>query len=261
MDLLIASFSIGLGAISSIVFRQIKKHKILKAQPKKKNGNNADYFDTNKTSSDVEMMKNELDSLEVERSIITSSVRKTHEFFREGKLSQLEFDRLVIKYSEDLRKCEDEIDKTRSIVDLYELSSIKSNLVSIIEDKIKVIDTRLKELSNNNIKMPNQQLKQLRPDTTDQYLNNSFSGAHMDKSLRVEAEKIQNLESEISQALEKLDNFEHRESKKTESISKKSNSNSIEKDNEKTLENDSVQPNNSNVTSKKDSLRNFTSYE
>ena len=260
MDLLIASFSIGLGAISSIVFRQIKKHKILKAQPKKKNGNKDDYFDTNKTSSDVEMMKNELDSLEVERSIITSSVRKTHEFFREGKLSQLEFDRLVIKYCEDLRKCEDEINKTRSIVDLYELSSIKSNLVSIIEDKIKVIDTRLKELSNNNIKMPSRPPKQFRPDTTDQDLSNSFSGAHLDKSLRVEAEKIQNLESEISQALEKLDGFESRESKKTESITKKtdSNSNQTEEDNEKFLENDSAQPNNSNVTSKKDSLRNFT---
>ena len=257
MDLLIASFSIGLGAISSIVFHQIKKNRIVKAHPKKKVGKSDDYFDTNKTSSDVEMMKNELDSLEVERSIITSSVRKTHEFFREGKLSRLEFDRLIIKYGEDLRNCEEEIDKTRSIVDLYELSSIKSNLVSIIEDKIKVIDTRLKELSNSNIQLPSRQPKQFRPDTTDQNLSDSFSAGHLDKSLRAESEKIQNLESEISQALEKLDNFETSESKKTESVSRKSNS--IENDNDKFLENDSESSNNSNVTSKKDSLRNFTS--
>ena len=134
--MLIASFSIGLGAISSVSFHQIRKRRIVKLRPKKSNNKNDDYFDTSKTSSDVEMMKNELDSLEVERSIITSSVRKTHEFFRAGKLSQLEFDRLVIKYADDLRKCDEEIDKTRSVVDLYELSSIKSNLVSIIEDKI-----------------------------------------------------------------------------------------------------------------------------
>lgn len=255
--MLIASFSIGLGAISSIVFRQIKKHKIVAAHPKEKVGKKDDYFDTNKTSSDVEMMKNELDSLEVERSIITSSVRKTHEFFREGKLSQLEFDRLVIKYGEDLRKCEEEIDKTRSIVDLYELSSIKSNLVSIIEDKIKVIDNRLKELSNSNIKLPIRQPKQLRLDTTDRDLNNPFSAGRLDKSLRVESEKIRNLESEISLALEKLDSFESRDFKKTESISK--NSKSTEKGNEKILENDSESSNIHNVTSKKDSLRNFTS--
>jgi len=255
LDLLIASFSIGLGAISSIAFRKIRKHIIVKVQREKNTRKKDDYFDTNKTISDIEMMKNELDSLEVERSIITSSVRKTHEFFREGKLSQLEFDRLVMKYAEDLRKCEEEIDKTRSIVDLYELSSIKNNLVSIIEDKIKVIDTRLKELSDSNIKMPSRQPKQLRPDRPDQDLIKSFSGGNLDKSLRVEAEKIQNLESEISQALEKLDSFE---SKKSEAISKMK-SNSTEKGNEKVLENDSDHQSNPDVTSKKDSLRNFTS--
>ena len=89
------------------------------------------------------MMKNELDSLEVERSIISSSVRRIHETFREGKLSKLEFDRLMIKYGEDLKKCDEEIEQTRSVVDLYELSTVKNNLVSIIENKIKLIDTRL----------------------------------------------------------------------------------------------------------------------
>ena len=257
MDLLIASFSIGLGAISSIVFHKIKKHRIVRAQPKKNSDKKDDYFNTNKTSSDVEMMKNELDSLEVERSIIISSVRKTHEFFRGGKLSQLEFDRLVIKYGHDLRKCEEEIDKTRSIVDLYELGSIKSNLVSIIEDKIKVIDTRLNELSNSNIKLPSRQPKQLRPEATDRNFSNSFGSDYQDKSLRVEAEKIQNLESEISQALEKLDSFEIREFKRTESISGLK-SDSKEKENERLLENDSEHSSNSD-TIKRDSLRNFKS--
>lgn len=253
--MLIASFSIGLGAISSLAFRQIRKHRIVKLQPKKKSSRKDGCFDTNKTNSDVKMMKNELDSLEVERSIITGSVRKTHEFFREGKLSQLEFDRLAIKYAEDLRKCEEEIDQTRSIVDLYDLSSIKNNLVSIIEDKIKVIDARLTELSKSNIKMPTQQPEQFRHDTSDQELvNSSFSGGKLDKSLRVEAEKIQNLESEISQALEKLDSFE---SIKSESISKLKTS-LMEKDNEIDVENDSEQPINDNVTSKKNPLRNFT---
>lgn len=256
MDLLIASFSIGLGAISSVAFNQIRKRRIVRLSPKKTNNKNDDYFDTSKTSSDVEMMKNELDSLEVERSIITSSVRKTHEFFRAGKLSQLEFDRLVIKYADDLRKCDEEIDKTRSVVDLYELSSIKSNLVSIIEDKIRIIDTRLKELSNSNINMPSRQSSPLHVDTTDQDLVvNSFGGSSLDKSLRTEAEKIQNLESEISQALEKLDRFE---SRKSESKTKLK-SGSTDNGNEILLEGNSEQSDNRNVTSKKDSLRNFTS--
>ena len=252
MDLLIASLSIGLGAISSLVFRQIRKHRIVKSWTKKKNNNNEDYFDSNKNSSDLQMMKNELDSLEVERSIITSSVRKIHETFRQGKLSQLEFDRLMIKYAEDLGKCEQEIEQTRSVVDLYELSSIKNNLVSIIEDKIKIIDARLSEISNRNVKMLTRQPKQPSPDTTHQDLANTpLDQGKLEKSLHMEAEKIKNLDYEITQALEKLDSYEPRKTK--------SESKSTETGNEQILEKNLDKSSNLNVTNKKDPLRNFTS--
>lgn len=256
MDLFIASFSIGLGAISSLVFRQIRKHRIVKLRTKKKNNKKDDYFDSNKDNSDLQMMKNELDSLEVERSIITSSVRKIHETFREGKLSQLEFDRLMIKYAEDLGKCEQEIEQTRSVVDLYELSSIKNNLVSIIEDKIKVIDARLSEISNGNVKILTRQPKQSSPDTTYKDLaSTSLGQGNLEKSLHMEAEKIKNLEYEITQALEKLDSYE---SRKSESKSK-SKSKSAETGNEQILEKNLDQSSTLNVTKKKDPLRNFTS--
>lgn len=248
--MLIASFSIGLGAISSLVFHQIRKHGIVKLRTKKKNNKKDDYFDSNKDSSDLQMMKNELDSLEVERSIITSSVRKIHETFRQGKLSQLEFDRLMIKYAEDLGKCEQEIEQTRSVVDLYELSSIKNNLVSIIENKIKVIDARLSEISNGNLKMLTRQPKQSSPDTTYQDLaSTSLGQGNLEKSLHIETEKIKNLESEITQALEKLDSYE----------SRKSESKSAETGNEQILEKNLDQSSTLNVTNKKDPLRNFTS--
>ena len=101
MDLLIASFSIALGALSSIVFLHIKKQGITILRNNKSSSTEANYIDFNNKSSDLKMIKAELDSLEVEKSIINSSVRKIHETFREGKLTQLEFDRLIIKYGED----------------------------------------------------------------------------------------------------------------------------------------------------------------
>lgn len=211
MDLLIASFSIGLGAMSSLVFHQIRKQRIVRVRKNKKNRNDENYFDANKNSSDLQIMKNELDSLEVERSIISSSVRRIHETFREGKLSQLEFDRLMIKYGEDLRKCDEEVEQTRSVVDLYDLSTVKNNLVSIIENKIKLIDTRLNEISNKNVKMLT---KQPRYETTDQnYVNTSLGQENLDYSLRTEAEKIKKLETEITEALKKLDSYESTKSK------------------------------------------------
>jgi hypothetical protein len=244
LDLLIASFSIGLGAISSVVFNQIRKQRIARVSNNKKNRTEENYFDINKNSSDLAMMKNELDSLEVERSIITSSARKIHETFREGKLSQLEFDRLIIKYGEDLRKCDKQIEQSRSIVDLYDLSSIRNNLVSIIEGKIKVIDSRLSELFDRNLKIPAKQLKQTEHRSAHQNFENTpFRGTNVDNSLRIEAEKIKKLEAEVTQTLEKLDSYE---STKSEGISK----NEILKS-KLDLSRDL------NVTSQKDPLRNF----
>lgn len=239
MDLLLASFSIGLGAITSLVFHQIRKQRISKVPNNKKTKKEENSFQNNKNNSDLKMMKNELDSLEVERSIITSSVRKIHETFREGKLSQLEFDRLMIKYGEDLTKCDEEIEQTRSVVDLFELSSIKSNLVSIIEDKIKVIDTRLNEISNRNLKMLTNQPKQTQHDPIDLNLQNTpFRRENLDDSLRIEAEKIKKMENEITQALEKLDSYDN-----------------------KTLKSDLDLSRDLGVTNKKDPLRNFTPSE
>jgi hypothetical protein len=247
LDLLLASFSIGLGAISSLVFHQIRRQRIVKVPNNKKTKKEENSLESNKNNSDLKMMKNELDSLEVERSIIASSVRKIHETFREGKLSQLEFDRLMIKYGEDLTKCDEEIEQTRSVVDLFELSSIKNNLVSIIEDKIKVIDTRLNEISKTNLKMHTTQPKQTQHDTVHLNLDNtSFRRENLDNSLRIESEKIKNMENEITEALEKLDSY-----KSTKSTD----------DHNKSLKSDSDLSRDLSVTNKKDPLRNFTPSE
>lgn len=203
------------------------------------------YIDANKNSSDLKLMKAELDSLEVEKSIINSSVRKIHETFQEGKLTQLEFDRLMIKYSEDLKKCDEEIERTRSVVDYYDLNSIKNSLVSIIENKIKVIDTKLKEISDSNLKTLTKQPKQTQNALIDpNFKNTSFRTENLDNSLGIEAEKIKKLETEITLALEKLDSYE---STKVKGI-----------ENNESLKNDLNRIRDRNVTNKKDPLRNLT---
>jgi len=203
------------------------------------------YIDANNSSSDLKLMKAELESLEVEKSIINSSVRKIHETFQEGKLTQLEFDRLMIKYGEDLKKCDEEIERTRSVVDYYDLNSIKNSLVSIIENKIKVIDTKLKEISDSNLKTLTKQPKQTQNDLIHpNFKNTSFRTENLDNSLGIEAEKIKKLETEITLALEKLDSYE---STKVKGI-----------ENNESLKNDLNRIRDQNVTNKKDHLRNLT---
>jgi len=203
------------------------------------------YIDANNSSSDLKLMKAELESLEVEKSIINSSVRKIYETFQEGKLTQLEFDRLMIKYGEDLKKCDEEIERTRSVVDYYDLNSIKNSLVTIIENKIKVIDTKLKEISDSNLKTLTKQPKQTQNDLIHpNFKNTSFRTENLDNSLGIEAEKIKKLETEITLALEKLDSYE---STKVKGI-----------ENNESLKNDLNRIRDQNVTNKKDPLRNLT---
>ncbi|HMG38627.1 MAG TPA: hypothetical protein VK566_05560 [Nitrososphaeraceae archaeon] len=266
MDFVVASFSIGLGAIASVVFRQIRTQRIAKMYNKNKSTKQAYSFDTSKNSNDLEMMKNELDSLQVERSIIAGSARRVDETFRQGKLSQLEFDRLMLKYGEDLRKCDEEIEHARSVVDLYDLSAIKNNLVSIVENKIKVIDTRLAELSNRNFKLTTTP-KQARPDIKEDFTKSSLRQENLDYSLRTEAEKIKNLEMEISEALEKLDSFESIKSglelqskpaAALEAESKLKSKIALEVEKEEILKNSLVSSGKQNAPTKRDPLRNFT---
>ena len=100
--------------------------------------------------------------------------------------------------------------------------------------------------------MLTRQPKQPSPDTTHQDLANSSLGqGKMEKSLHMEAEKIKNLDYEITQALEKLDSYEPRKTK--------SESKSTETGNEQILEKNLNKSSNLNVTNKRDPLRNFTS--
>ncbi|MDW0275529.1 MAG: hypothetical protein QN717_06555 [Nitrososphaeraceae archaeon] len=266
LDFVVTSISIGLGAIASVVFRQIRNQRIAKMYNKKKSTKQAYSFDTSKNSTDLEMMKNELDSLQVERSIIAGSARRVDETFKEGKLSQLEFDRLMLKYGDDLRKCDEEIEHARSVVDLYDLSAIKNNLVSIIEDKIKVIDTRLTELSNRNFILTTT-AKRTRPDIIkEDFANSSLRQENLDYSLRTEAEKIKNLEMEINQALEKLDSFESTKSgpglqlkpgAELDAESKLKSKIAIELGKEEILKNSLGSSDKQDVATKRDPLRNF----
>jgi hypothetical protein len=102
--------------------------------------------------------------------------------------------------------------------------------------------------------MMTRQPKQSSSDTTYQDLaSTSLGQGNLEKSLHMDVEKIKNLESEITQALEKLDSYETRKSES------KSESKSPETGDEQILEKNLDESSSLNVTNKKDPLRHFTS--
>ena len=133
--LLIAAFIL-LGAISgAIILNRISKSK---TSLKKK-----DHF-----IKPFSTTKEELQSLQFERSLISQSITRVYEASYEGKIDLIERDRLLLKYKQQLDSYNKKIEDLQSLVDISELGDMRNGLVSLLEGKITAIDRKLTEISN-----------------------------------------------------------------------------------------------------------------
>lgn len=94
-------------------------------------------------------LKSYLHSLEFEKNLITESLTRVAEAMNQGKISPLEYDRLVLQYNEKLQTFEKEISELRSTSDIFELQNLRNDLNSFLQDKMKQIDEKLGQLSKN----------------------------------------------------------------------------------------------------------------
>jgi hypothetical protein len=133
--LLIAAFALA-GAISgAIILNKISRIKTLL---KKKERFTKAFITT----------KEELQSLQFEKSLISQSITRVYEASYEGKIDLIERDRLLLKYKQQLNSHDKKIADLQSLVDISELADMRNGLVSLIEGRITAIDHKLAEISN-----------------------------------------------------------------------------------------------------------------
>jgi hypothetical protein len=133
--LLIAAFILA-GAISGVVIlNRISRSKTLL----KKKGRFIKPFSTT---------KEELQSLQFEKSLISQSITRVYEASYEGKIDLIERDRLLLKYKQQLDSYDKKIGDLQSLVDISELADMRNGLVSLLEGRITAIDHKLAEISN-----------------------------------------------------------------------------------------------------------------
>jgi hypothetical protein len=133
--LLIAAFILT-GAISGVVIlNRISRSKTLL----KKKGRFIKPFSTT---------KEELQSLQFEKSLISQSITRVYEASYEGKIDLIERDRLLLKYKQQLDSYDKKIGDLQSLVDISELADMRNGLVSLLEGRITAIDHKLAEISN-----------------------------------------------------------------------------------------------------------------
>jgi len=90
--------------------------------------------------------KENLRLLDVEREILSDAVRHLYEASAEGRLSEEERDSLVQKYSMDLSRIKQGIEKSESIIALKELEKLREELVKMFSEQFEEINRKIEDL-------------------------------------------------------------------------------------------------------------------
>ncbi len=202
MDFTLITASIVTGVITSIIFNGLMGH----GQDKSKGRSEISQLSTSAANIQV------LESLKIENDIIKEGIVKIHEAFKTNKISKLEYDRLMVKYTEDLRICDERIKDLQPIIDIFELKDLRNGLVSLIENRIKNIDEKLDKLSSTTMtKSYGIRISGLDPipkgsrHVEQDAIKSQRFGDQILQSATLEQIRIERLQKEVLAALSKLD--------------------------------------------------------
>jgi len=98
------------------------------------------------TNNIVKESRDKLRILDLEREILSYAIRRLYEARIEGKISEEERDRLMLKYKEDLGRIKEEISRGESIVALSELERMQEEFVKLFSERFEELNKRITEL-------------------------------------------------------------------------------------------------------------------
>jgi len=202
LDFILITTSIVAGVFTSIIFNRLLGH----GQHRSKGKSEISQSSSSAANAQI------LESLKIENEIIKEGIAKLYEAFRADKISKLEYDRLIVKYSEELRICNERMKELQPIIDIFELKELRNGLVSLIENRIKNIDEKLEKLSSTpivkssgirtgGIDSISEELRHVNPDTIKSH---NFGDQVLQTASR-EQIRIERLQKEVLDALSKLD--------------------------------------------------------
>jgi hypothetical protein len=96
--------------------------------------------------NDAAQAKNELRILDLEREILADAIRKLYEANAEGKITELERERLAGSYKSRMMAVKDAMTKDESIVALHELESMQEDLMKLFSERFGELTGKVEEL-------------------------------------------------------------------------------------------------------------------
>lgn len=164
-----------------------------------------------KPFASVSELKSYLNSLEFEKNLTAGALTRVFEAMNEGKISSLEYDRLVLQYEEKLRIFEKEISELRSTSDVHELQALRNDLNYFLQNKMKQVDEKLSQISLNRSQFESN------PDLFEKFVtrenveksgqtrNPSNLFSRRTKTFADQEKRIQDTQKEIMTTLERLE--------------------------------------------------------
>jgi hypothetical protein len=180
------------GAVSAAVIEKLSR---AKAGSKRKKAQ----------ARSVTTARAELLSLFFEKTLSSEAITRVYEAAQEGRIDRLERDRLLLKYKQQLDSLNQKIAHTQPLADYADMSELRNNLASLLEERISALDRKLLEMSKAGISR----------DSVDERVQKIIAETSRvqapvvdQKPFKSEEKSIEQMQNEIVQALERLEQVE-----------------------------------------------------
>jgi len=172
-------------------------------------------------SNDAFHAKDELRILDLEREILSDSIRRLYEAHAEGKISEQERERLAASYKSRMTAVKESMAKDETIVALHELEGMQEDLMKLFSERFGDLSSKVEELRSKidvqRVKeIPVPMPKTLMPEELEEAEEEEEEKKPKKKrtapakpSPKSEAEKrIEEIRSEVEKVLDKLGQME-----------------------------------------------------
>ncbi|AFU59193.1 MAG: hypothetical protein QXX64_05035 [Nitrososphaera sp.] len=147
----------------------------------------------------------ELLSLLFEKNLAAEAITRVYEASQEGRIDRLERDRLLLKYKQQLDSLNQKIAIVQPVADFADITELRNNLVSLLENKISALDQKLMQMKPGISP----------PDVIDARVQKIIAETSKvqttpvdQKPFKAEEKSIDQLQKEIVQALQRLEQVE-----------------------------------------------------
>ncbi|MEW6605328.1 MAG: hypothetical protein AB1351_11665 [Thermoproteota archaeon] len=146
----------------------------------------------------------ELLSLLFEKNLAAEAITRVYEASQEGRIDRLERDRLLLKYKQQLDSLNQRIALVQPAADFADMTELRNNLVSLLENKISELDQKLLALRSG-----------VQHDAVDAKVQKIIAETSKiqtapveQKPFKAEEKSIDQLQKEIMHALQRLEQVE-----------------------------------------------------